>query len=336
MLSRGMITRPSSIVATLFLLLGLLAPPGGAAGDDAREFIEFDGVKRYFTVRLPPKMNANAAHPLLFILHGGGGDVERMMAAYGSRLAERAHADGAIAVIPEAIGNHWNDGREFKQSYYRKKKKDDIGFFRILMKELKKRHRIDEGRVYFTGVSNGGMMTFRAALELDGEVAAIAAIVAALPDKLHEKYPPGKDAASCPPVLIMNGTADRWVPWNGGAVRAFGMSNYGSVVSTPLTVDFWVARAAAINNAESSVMPDRAGDDGTTTNISRYRRADGNEAVILYTVVGGGHSVPSMRNDRTRVEVFLAETIFGKQSRDFEAADIVWDFLKGKRRVTGS
>lgn len=303
-----------------------------ALGDDEKRYIDIDGQERVYTLYLPPDYGPGKKRPLLFILHGGGGDVERMMAGYGQRLVELAHADGAIAVVPEAITSHWNDGREFKQSYHRGRKKDDIGFFRRLLTELKAKYRIDPNRIYFTGVSNGGMMTFRIALELEADVAAIATLVANLPDRIYEKYHSDKPAASCPSVLMMNGTDDQWVPWKGGYVRAFGRSTYGIVVSTPKTYAFWKGRTGCVPPSSKVSIPDRVEDDGVTAEKISCRTADGNKEAVLFTLKGAGHTVATEKEAPGLVRRRISERAFGRECRDFDAPEVIWEFLRSHVR----
>ena len=319
--------RPIVLIALILALVSTQVTLP-AFGEEEKRSIQVDGLERVYTLYLPPNVGAGRPRPLLFILHGGGGDVERMMTGYGSRLVELAHADGGIAVVPEAIEKHWNDGREFRQSYHRRRKKDDIGFFRRLLGELKAKYSIDPNRIYFTGVSNGGMMTYRVALEMEAEVAAIAAIVANLPDRIYEEYKADKPAASCPSGRMMNGTDDQWVPWKGGEVRALGRSKYGIVVSTPKTYSFWKRRTGCGPSSSQVTIPDRVEDDGVTAEKKSWRTADGDKEVVLITLTGGGHTAPTEMAPPGLLQRKLSERTFGRQCRDFDAPEIVWQFLR--------
>lgn len=322
--------RGCACIGRAALVVLLFAHPTNS--EDENRSIEVDGLERVYTLMLPDDLGGEKRRPLIFILHGGGGNVERMMAGYGRRLVELAHADGAIAVIPEAPARHWNDGRVFKQAYHQGKLKDDIEFFRKLLKKLKSKYPVDPDRIYFTGVSNGGMMSYRVALEMESEVAAVASLIANLPDPIHNTHQDDEPSAQCPSILIMNGTEDPLMPWKGGAVRAGGKATYGTVVSAAKTHDFWKRRAGCPPASTHSAIPDRAEDDGVTAEKRISRSADSHKEVILITLKGGGHTAPAVEDEAGIVRRRLSERLFGRKCRDFNAADAVWTFLRSHSR----
>src|SRR6202021_3599767 len=86
---------------------------------------------------------------------------------------------------------------------------DDIGFLRALLEKIERDYAVDPQRVYFTGISNGGMMSYRVACEVAEQGAAIAPVEGALNVECHPTAPVS--------VLIFHGTADRLVPFEGGS-----------------------------------------------------------------------------------------------------------------------
>ena len=170
--------------------------------------IKHNGIIRTFYLHLPVNFDEMNALPVVLILHGGG-------KGNGKDLAERTHyieiadRDGFIVVFPNGIDAQWNDGRG---KTFQKKKEieniDDVGFISSLIDYLIENYKGDSKRVYVTGLSNGGMMTFRLGCEIASKLSAIAPVIANIPEKIvHNCNPDGPL-----PVLIMNGTEDPLVP----------------------------------------------------------------------------------------------------------------------------
>jgi len=90
---------------------------------------------------------------------------------------------------------------------------DDVGFVLAILDLVAESVRFDPDRVFVTGASNGGMMTFRLALEANDRFTAAAAVIANLPDPSECR--PLVDPI---PMLIMNGTDDPLMPYEGGYV----------------------------------------------------------------------------------------------------------------------
>jgi polyhydroxybutyrate depolymerase len=107
---------------------------------------------------------------------------------------------------------------------------DDVGFIRALIHKLQGDYRIDAKRVDVTGISNGGMMSYRLACELSDEIAAIATMEGAQ----DNPYSPTSPVS----VIIFHGTADRLVPCNGGSTP-FQLGSWRSDIPVKDTVAFW-------------------------------------------------------------------------------------------------
>lgn len=77
---------------------------------------------------------------------------------------------------------------------------------------------IDPARAFATGISRGGHMAFRLALEAPTRFRAVAAVAANVPAPENFKCKPAEAGTS---VMIMNGTKDPLNPFDGGEVRLF-------------------------------------------------------------------------------------------------------------------
>lgn len=81
------------------------------------------------------------------------------------------------------------------------------------MSKLKQDYRIDDKRVYATGLSRGGFFALRLAAELPQQFAAVASVGAPMPEPVlrHHKQ---KDKVG---MLLIQGTADKVVLYEGKA-----------------------------------------------------------------------------------------------------------------------
>ncbi|MEO0077764.1 MAG: PHB depolymerase family esterase, partial [candidate division WOR-3 bacterium] len=272
------------------------------------------GIKRHYVLHLPVNPSSGQPLPLVIVLHGGGGDAAKVEALTGfSRLADTA---GFVVAYPEAVNRHWNDGRNVRRFKAQREQVDDVGFIELLIDQLVRERRVDHKRVYATGISNGGMMCHRLGIELGDRLAAIAPVAAGLPEPLAEVRP-----AHPVSVLAINGTADPLVPYAGGGVGL--RHKRGRVLSAPGTACFWVQANGCAEPAVVETLP--AADSTDRTKVVRSHWSGGRESseVLLYTVVGGGHTWPSgTRRPRS----------FGRTSRNIDATRAIWEFFKKHSR----
>ncbi|MAA87336.1 MAG: polyhydroxybutyrate depolymerase [Haliea sp.] len=229
-------------------------------------------------------------------------------------LADR---EGLVVVYADGFENHWNDCRGGASYSANEENIDDVGFFRALVAVLGKTYNADLRRVYATGLSNGGHMAFRLALEAPDLIAGIAPIAANLPVQDNmDCEPSGKPVAT----LIINGTDDPVNPYAGGVVDVFGDTSRGQVRSSFDTARYWATLAGYNGPAEQQTWFERATGDGTTVTSAAWSSTSG-PPVGLISVEGGGHTVPNLKYRMPR--------ILGKTSHEFNTAEIIWAFFSG-------
>ena len=95
-----------------------------------------------------------------------------------------------------------------------------MGFLTGIADKLVTEIGVDRERVFATGVSRGGHMAFRLALEAPSRFRAVAAAGANVPVPENFKCTTAGQGTSS--VIIMNGTKDPINPFEGGEVRFFG------------------------------------------------------------------------------------------------------------------
>jgi polyhydroxybutyrate depolymerase len=207
--------------------------------------ISHDGRRRHYIVHVPPRLAS--PNPLaIMVLHGGGGAADQMAPYTGMDALADQH--GFVAVYPEGVaetlipGNHhWNAGNcdgvigkncggpTFRAGV------DDVGFFARLLDELRAQ---GVGKVFVSGISNGGMMAHRVGCALADRVSGIASVAGAL--ALPSVEPAG--TVRCVParaleVLIIHARNDMHLPYEGGQTSCSARDRlYPSV---EYAVSFW-------------------------------------------------------------------------------------------------
>jgi polyhydroxybutyrate depolymerase len=289
------------------------------------------GVERWFLVQ--PPSDASKAAPVLLVLHGGTQSMRRLFAenAGATRVwPELAQRENVLLLVPNAVNaetgdaksddQNWND---LRKDVSRESKADDVGFLLALLDWAAETYKTDPSRIYVTGASNGGIMTFRMLMEAPERFAAGAAFVAALPvDDASFRTP-----ATPTPLMIANGTLDPLMKWQGGKIPG----GRGTTRSVADTIKWWVAANRAETTASDTVrLPDRDPDDNCIIERNSYKAAPGGAPVVAYTMRGGGHNLPSAKYDLP--DTWAVRRFIGPVCRDVEGVELVWKFLSAYRR----
>jgi len=274
----------------------------------------FEGRKRTFLVHKPLLTGPAPRRPLVVVLHGGGGTGRAVAQLTGfSALADSA---GFVVVYPYAVNGHWNDGRNVPQFRSQRENVNDVGFIAALIDSLVEKLNVDPKRVYATGMSNGAIMCYRLAGELSEKIAAIAPVAGALAEPYAGTCRPSRPVS----VLALNGTEDRLVPYEGGEVGLF--AQRGRVISVAKTIEFWVkANDCSAEPVVSWIDADP--NDGVRIKQEVYAGGRDGSEVILYTVVGGGHTWPAGAVRPRR---------FGRRAQDLDATRVIWEFCRRHQR----
>ena len=250
-----------------------------------------------------------AKRPAVLILHGGMGSADDMRRRTG--FDALARSERFMAVYAEGTefgrGRHaWNTGFLLRRQV---KDADDTAYLDSLIETLVRDRGADPSRIYMTGGSNGGMMTFVYAAARPGKLAAVAPVVASM--FTFETVP------TVPlPILIINGEKDDEVPMDGGLSRNAVVRAVQSAPFKPVweVVDFWVRanksrpQGSTVTRGTVQVTTYPAGSDGAVTEF------------VLDTA--GGHGwpgAPARREDNSPIVAF-------------NGAETVWSFFKQHTR----
>ncbi len=281
------------------------------AGGEQLDSIFHQGFKRYFLIHLPRNFKIDQKKALVFVLHGGGGTPEAIADLTG--FSNLADMEGFIVVYPAAVNRRWNDGRRVRDFKSHRDEVDDVGFFVRLIDTITKRFSIDSSRIYAVGMSNGGMMCQRLGLELSDRLAAIASVAASLPENLVLNFTPKAPIS----VLMINGTGDQFVPYEGGWVGL--LERRGRVVGVERTIGLW----ASFNGCSMQPIITVRSVEGDTVYQFVYSGGRDNSEVVLYKIIGTGHIWPGGKKRPPR---------FGKHSTVIDATKVIWDFFATHRR----
>jgi polyhydroxybutyrate depolymerase len=258
------------------------------------------GRTREFVLHVPTSYDAGRPAPLVISLHGGSlwGAAQRDISSW-DRVADE---QGIIVVYPSGIGGRgpraWRAGEAGEQSV-------DVRFISDLIDTLSARYRIDPARMYADGMSNGGGMAFALACGLSTRVAAVGLVAPAVFLRWN-----GCAGRRPVPMIVFHGTADRFIPYEGGK------SFVAPDVLFPSIPEF-VATWARRNGCAAAPVDSVLGDEVTRRAFGRCAsQAD----VALYTIRGGGHTWPGGPP--------LAEWFVGRTSTTINATRLMWDFFR--------
>jgi polyhydroxybutyrate depolymerase len=259
-----------------------------------RDTLRVGESQRSYVYYVPAKVAPRP--PLLLALHGSMGHAGQMRRATAYRFEQLADDHGFILAYPEGYEGHWNDCRK-KGPYAAKRLRiDDVSFMRALIAHFRSAYGVDSGRVFAVGLSNGAHLGYRLALEAPELVRAIAAVAANLPTEENFDCTPVGGAV---PVLILNGTEDPINPFAGGRVTIFGFGDRGSVLSAHESAAYFARRNGIAGAPVIERIPQK-GSSPTYAERSQWRSATGAD-VVLYTIHGGGHTLPLPRSRGPRI-----------------------------------
>lgn len=189
-----------------------------AASKATSENITVGGVSRNMLVYAPSDLPTNA--PLLISLHGMNQD-----AAYQQGMAnweEIADREKFVVVYPNGIDHSWDISSTTNNK--------DFNFLQVIIDEMATRYNINRSRVYLSGFSMGGMMTYFAANYMTDKFAAFAPVSGYLlwGDPVCSSRPI--------PIIHHHGTTDDVVPYDGVKARLEAWAKRNGCAETPTVV----------------------------------------------------------------------------------------------------
>ena len=247
-----------------------ISNPSTQAGDGTGSLL-IQGQPRTYLLHTPKSYQVGQPLPLVLAFHGYGSQGRDMERETGfSDLAEQQRF---LVVYPDGLERRWNvvvnpDSADT----------DDVTFVSALIEHLAQIRTIDRKRIYAVGVSNGGFLVQQLACKSAQKpvIAAFATVASTLLEPLESVCHPPVPVS----VLMINGTADQKVPWEGGE------RPYGSLLSVPATVQLWRQHDRCPDNPPVTLHPNQR------VEIERYLNCQKGAEVELVRLKGAGHIWP--------------------------------------------
>ena len=271
-----------------------------------------DNLKREFLLYRPAgAVVANGPRPLVLVIHGGTGTARGMVRLTKRRWNTLADQHGFYVVYPDGIDKIWDFG-EGRVSGRLTQSVDDLSYFRNVIAATSSTVNIDRRRVFATGISRGAQASFFLACNLPLQIRAVMPVASNLPEYMVNECQSG------PPVgiALITGTADPYVPYNGGTIIVLGQQR-DVVLSSEQTLALWQRRNGCRAGPQIQNIDIRPS-DGVSVAVRSWSCSGA--PVRHYSVQGGGHTWPSGRQ-------LLPVWLVGPVSRDIDAADEGWAFF---------
>ncbi|MBV1862068.1 MAG: hypothetical protein KUG77_26845 [Nannocystaceae bacterium] len=122
---------------------------------DGEVLFSLDGYDRRYVLRLPENYDSERAYPLIFALHGNGGNPDYWDQVGGDLDIRTAFASEAILVIPEAINNAWRDYKA-EPSTWPALMDLELAAFDAMYESVSGDLCVDPDNVFSMGFSGGG------------------------------------------------------------------------------------------------------------------------------------------------------------------------------------
>ncbi len=283
--------------------------PNNNQNDDAETCTNFEerilkcelthkGLDRYYYIQLAHP-EAEGLSSVLFNLHGYGSNaLEQMNYTNFNNLANTKennfiliHPQGApLNTVLTSSSSHWNSGGWTIGSTV-----DDVDFIDTIIKLVSQKYNLNQDRIYSTGMSNGGFMSYHLACNLSSKIAAIASVTGSMSKETYEDCNPTHSTS----ILQVHGTIDATVPFEGNS--ALGMRSINDVM------DYWKLYDAC-DIEPISIVTDYF-DIEISVQHDTYLNCLNDVQVELYKIEGMGHRWPN------------------KQRYGISATEKIWEFI---------
>lgn len=256
------------------------------------------GLDRYYYIQLAHP-EAEGLSSVLFNLHGYGSDaIEQMNYTNFNNLANTKennfiliHPQGApLNTALTSSSSHWNSGGWTIGSTV-----DDVDFIDTIIALVSQKYDLNQNRIYSTGMSNGGFMSYHLACNLSSKIAAVASVTGSMSSETYESCNPDHPTS----ILQVHGSIDVTVPFDGNS--ALGMRSVNDVM------DYWKLYNACDVDPTSIIID--YFDIEIAVQHDTYSNCLNDVHVELYKIEGMGHTWPY------------------KGRYGISATEIIWEFI---------
>ena len=256
------------------------------------------GLDRYYYIQLGHP-EADGQSSILFNLHGYGSNALDQMQYADFRDLAHTKDNNFILIHPQGAPlntalassvSHWNSGGWTIGSTV-----DDIDFIDTIIELVSEKYNINQNRIYSTGMSNGGFMSYHLACNLGSKIAAVASVTGSMSYGTYDNCNPSHPTA----ILQIHGAIDGVVPYQGNS--ALRMKSIDDVI------DYW----STYNSCDTDPLISITDyfDIGVGLEHRTYSKCINNVQVELYKVDIMGHAWPQ------------------NQTFGISASDTIWEFI---------
>lgn len=256
----------------------------------------YGGLNRTYRIYIPANYTPTKAVPLVLNLHGYSSN--NLQQEFYGDFRPIADTAGFIIVLPN--GTNDGSGNLFWNVGFAPSPIDDVGFLNTLVDTISANYTINQARIYSTGMSNGGFMSYELACQ-SPKFAAIASVTGSITTGSYAQCAPSRPV----PVMEIHGTADGTVPY------------LGTTLFRPIdtVLAYWVHHnqcnpTPTMNNVTNSNLT-----DGATAEHYVWSGGLNNTTVEHYKIISGAHTWPG------------AGIVIGVTCMDFSASKEIWRFF---------
>jgi polyhydroxybutyrate depolymerase len=261
---------PSSRASTTTTAAPVECTPGdGFTPGTTTHQLAVGGNDREYLVHRPPAPTADM--PLVVDFHGAGSNMNEQ--AVYSGFDPLADEEGFVVATPNGVDAPTRQWRFLGAA-------DEIEFAEAVVADLVANACVDASRVFAAGISSGAAMSASLACQASDTFAGFGLVAA---DFYLE--PLCRDA-TVRPIVVFHGTEDRIVPYQGGRIA----TGPTQVQPAEESAGRWADHNGCTGGPEETTLG---------TEVVRLAWTGCDEPVVLYRIVGGGHTWPGSAIDVT-------------------------------------
>ncbi len=228
-------------------------------------------LKRTYYLYVPKDFSVDEPVPVVMVFHGYGQEGSYMVPATG--FDNLADANGFFVVYPNGTDPggelSWNAGECC--GYAHQNGIDESAFVRQILADLGSWAAVDPKRIYATGFSNGGILSYRLACDMSDTLAAVAPVSGTL---FYDGCKPKQPVS----VIHIHGSTDDTVPFAGGTAYDTDFP----------PVEKGITAWAGFDGCENPPQTEQAG----MATHTMYSGCQNGTAVELYLLKDVGHRWP--------------------------------------------
>jgi polyhydroxybutyrate depolymerase len=260
---------------------------------DLVQSLRVGSLTRRYRLAVPTGYRPSVPTPLVLLFHGSGSNA--LQTSIYTQLPRRASRAGFLVATPDAVDGTWTLSAPDART-------DDLAMVKALIASLSRRYCVDPDRVFAAGISLGSEFAAVTACTSSLRIAAVGLVAAEFLLR----------PCSGPlPVIAFHGTADPIVAYRSGATGA-------AVPGVPVIgVEENMARWARLDHCNPHPRTRRL---HTMVVRQTWPGCAGDSSVVLYTVLGGGHTWPGS-------PIALSPGTFGPTTEQIDATGLMLAFF---------